>query len=128
MSSDVVDTFGAKISGMTVFYIEFYNRLSVLDTNGRFEAILSRHSIEKNKIAAKGAILIRIINFVLRIENDDKSTQMMLYMLGKSHSQKHIRPWQYSVFVQTLLVTISSRLGTGATNDVMEAWVRTVYK
>ena len=34
-----------------------------------------------------------------------------------------IRPWMYSAFVQTLLLTISSRLGHRATHDVMEAWV-----
>jgi hemoglobin-like flavoprotein len=48
---------------------------------------------------------------------------MVLYMLGKSHLQKAIRPWQYSVFVQTLLNTIASRLGNDATSEVMEAWV-----
>jgi hypothetical protein len=48
---------------------------------------------------------------------------MQLHMLGKSHAQKSIRPWQYSVFVQTLLITIASRLGGKATSDVMEAWV-----
>ena len=30
---------------------------------------------------------------------------------------------QYSVFVQALLLTISARLGTNATSDVMEKWV-----
>lgn len=47
----------------------------------------------------------------------------MLYMLGKSHAQKMIRPWQYATFITTLLNTIASRLGTDATTDVMEAWV-----
>jgi hypothetical protein len=44
-------------------------------------------------------------------------------MLGKSHSHKGIRPWQYAVFVQVLLLTIASRLGHDATIDVMESWV-----
>jgi hypothetical protein len=48
---------------------------------------------------------------------------MTLYMLGKSHAHKAIRPWQYSVFIQTLVNTISSRLGTAASSKVMEAWV-----
>jgi hemoglobin-like flavoprotein len=111
-----------SVSGLTAFYTDFYDRLDVVDSGGRFEAILSRHS-SGDKVASKGAILLRIIKFVLRIEEDNKQTQMILYMLGKSHAQKLIRPWQYSVFVQTLLNTISARLGTDATNDVMEAWV-----
>jgi hemoglobin-like flavoprotein len=126
ISKDVVDesadNAGATISGMTAFYQDFYDRLDQVDTSGRFEAILSRHS-SGDKVAAKGAILLRIIKFVLRIDEDSKQNQLALYMLGKSHSQKLIRPWQYSVFVQTLLNTIASRLGTDATNDVMEAWV-----
>ena len=48
---------------------------------------------------------------------------MLLYMLGKSHSHKGIRPWQYAVFVQTLLNTIASRLGSEASSNVMESWV-----
>lgn len=114
---------GSQTSGITAFYNLFYDRLEIFDTEGRFEAVLSRHSSAQNKIAAKGGILIRIVQFVLKIEGDSTKVQTSLYMLGKSHSQKGIRPWQYSVFVQTLLMTIASRLGSDATSDVMESWV-----
>lgn len=111
------------ISGMTAYYNEFYERLKIFDSSGKFDAVLSRHSGGQNKIAAKGAIILRIVNFVVRIQGDSKANSMLLYMIGKSHAQKAIRPWQYAVFVQTLLHTISSRLGREATSDVMEAWV-----
>ena len=123
VANDAVDEYGASVSGMTAFYSEFYDRLDALDSTGKFEAVLSRHSSAENKVEAKGAILIRIINFVLNIEADTRDVQLNLFMLGKSHSQKSIRPWQYSVFIQTLLNTIASRLGTEATGQVMEAWV-----
>jgi hemoglobin-like flavoprotein len=108
---------------MTAFYNEFYERLQMFDSSGKFDAVLSRHSGGQNKIAAKGAIILRIVNFVVRIQGDSKGNAMLLFMLGKSHSKKAIRPWQYSIFVQTLLNTISSRLGREATSDVMEEWV-----
>jgi hemoglobin-like flavoprotein len=114
---------GCQISGMTAFYNEFYERLKMFDTSGKFDAVLSRHSGGQNQIAAKGAIILRIVKFVVRINVDSKQNDMLLYMLGKSHSQKAIHPWQYAIFVQTLLNTISSRLGKDATSDVMEAWV-----
>jgi hemoglobin-like flavoprotein len=114
---------GNSISGMTAFYNEFYERLKTFDTSGKFDAVLSRHSGGQNQIAAKGAIILRIVKFVVRIDVNSKQNDMLLYMLGKSHSQKAIRPWQYAIFVQCLLNTISSRLGTDATSDVMEAWV-----
>ncbi len=120
LNKGVKDEFGNTTSGMTLFYNDFYERLAQFDQNGKFDAVLSRHSNGMNKIAAKGAILVRIIKFILKIESDSEQTQLMLYMLGKSHSQKQIRPWQYSVFVQTLLITIAARLGTNATLDVME--------
>lgn len=125
VEKESIDEFGNKTSGITGFYREFYDRLEVLDSGGRFEAVLGRHTSGDNKIAAKGAILIRIIQFVLQIEKDSKEVQFTLYMLGKSHSQKGIRPWQYTTFLQTLLQTIASRLGVNATNVVMEAWVHT---
>ena len=112
----------SQISGMTAFYNEFYERLKMFDSSGKFDAVLSRHSGGQNQIAAKGAIILRIVKFVVRIKSDAQN-DMLLYMLGKSHSQKAIRPWQYSIFVQTMLNTISSRLGRDATSDVMEAWV-----
>jgi hemoglobin-like flavoprotein len=102
---------------------EFYERLDAQDTSGRFDAVLSRNAIGTSKIIAKGAILVRIIKFVIAIEGDSREVQYNLYMLGKSHSHKGIRPWQYTVFIQTLLLTLSSRLGTAASSDVMEAWV-----
>jgi hypothetical protein len=42
-------------------------------------------------------------------------------MLGKSHASKFIKPYLYSVFVQ--IQTVAFRLGTDATNQIMEAWV-----
>ncbi|CAM9245092.1 unnamed protein product, partial [Ectocarpus fasciculatus] len=117
------ESHGVSRSGITTFYNDFYERLSTLDTSGRFEAVLTRNVDGLGKLQAKGAILIRIIKFLISIEEDNPSTQYKLYTLGKSHSQKGIRPWQYAIFAQTLLLTVSARLGTSATNEVMEAWV-----
>lgn len=97
--------------------------MDIFDANGKFDAALSRHTGAHNKVAAKGEILIRIVEFVLQFKEESDENNMTLYMLGKSHSHKAIRPWQYSIFVQTLLNTISSRLGTKATSNVMESWV-----
>jgi hemoglobin-like flavoprotein len=112
-----------QISGMSAYYNEFYERLEMHDSSGKFDAVLSRHSKDDNNISAKGAIILRIVKFVVRLDAASPQNDMILYMLGKSHLQKAIRPWQYSIFVQTLLNTIASRLGTNATSEVMEAWV-----
>jgi hemoglobin-like flavoprotein len=114
---------GVQTSGITVFYREFYDRLDLMDSSGRFDAVLSKHSSSENAMAAKGAILLRIIKYVANISGDNDRTQLALLMLGKSHQQKGIRPWQYSTFVIVLLQTISSRLEDLASNDTMEAWV-----
>ncbi|CAM9258321.1 unnamed protein product, partial [Ectocarpus fasciculatus] len=114
---------GISTSGITVFYNEFYERLRILDTSGRFEAVLTRNIEGMSMLQAKGAILIRMVKYVISISGDSQETQSQMQALGRLHSSKDIRPWQYSIFVQTLLLTISSRLGTGATTDVMEAWV-----
>ena len=123
VKNEVIDSFGNSTSGITAFYNDFYERLDMLDTSGRFEAVLTRNVDGMSKLQAKGAILIRIIKYIMAIEGDSRDVQYSLYVLGKSHSHKGIRPWQYTIFVQTLLMTISARLGTNASNDVMEAWV-----
>jgi hypothetical protein len=87
------------------------------------DSVLAKHSSGLNKIASKGAILIRIIKYVISIKKDDEETQTKLYMLGKSHDKRQIKPYLYSIFVQTLLQTIGSRLGVEASNEVMGAWV-----
>jgi hypothetical protein len=71
----------------------FYARLDEQDITGRFDAVLSRNASYENKLVAKGAILIRIIKYVVSIEKDSREVQYNLYMLGKSHSYKGIRPW-----------------------------------
>eukprot|EP01041_Mallomonas_annulata_P003138 gene3138-6177_t len=110
-------------SGLVMFYNDFYERLSQVDSSGKIESVLSRGASSENKLAAKGGVLVRIVNYVLMIEDDTKATQSMLYMLGVSHAQKRIRPWQYAVLVQTLLLTIAARLDKEATNEIMEGWV-----
>jgi hemoglobin-like flavoprotein len=123
VNKEHVDGLGNKTSGITLFYNEFYEHLDKVDTSGKFEAVLARHVSGANQVAAKGAIIVRIVKFICNITEDGPETQQKLYMLGKMHNHIGIRPWQYSVFVQVLLMTISNRLGTAATNDVMEAWV-----
>jgi len=120
----IVDpTTGVNTAGITVFYNEFYEHLDKVDSSGKFDKVLAKYSSGQNKIAAKGAILVRIIKFVLAIEHDSNENQDTLYELGRSHNYKNVRPWQYSVFIQTLLLTISARLGVEASNEVMDAWV-----
>jgi hypothetical protein len=67
--------------------------LDAHDSSGTFDALLSRHSNGTNKIVAKGAILLRIIKFVIAIEGDSPDVQGRLTALGKSHSKRGIRPW-----------------------------------
>ena len=114
---------GVELTGITLFYNDFYERLKLVDENKKIESILSAHSTGLNKIAEKGAIIIRIINYVLSITNNDEQTQLRLYNLGKAHTKRLIRPYMYSIFVQNMLYTISNQLGTYATHEVMEAWV-----
>jgi len=114
---------GIELSGITLFYNDFYERLQLVDENKKIESVLSAHSTGTNKIAEKGAIIIRIINYALSITKNDEQTQFRLYNLGKAHTKRAIRPYMYSVFIQTLLYSISNQLGLYATHEVMEAWV-----
>ena len=114
---------GVELTGITLFYNDFYERLKLVDENRKIECVLSAHSTGLNKIAEKGAIIIRIINYVLSVTKNDEHTQFRLYNLGKAHTKRAIRPYMYSIFVQTLLYTIANQLGVYATHEVMEAWV-----
>jgi len=125
LSQTRTDENGNMSSGLTLFYTLFYERLDSIDRNGRFESVLLngfQSSIE-NKIALKGAILVRIMNYVLKIEEDNQQTQYMLYMLGKAHTKKDIRPWQYAAFIETLMYTIQDTLREKGDDNTMSAWV-----
>lgn len=114
---------GIEIHGITAFYNDFYERLGKVDTGSHFEKVLMKHAIDTNKIAAKGAILIRVVEFMLRIDGDTPGTRAKFRMLGQSHNKYAIRPWMYAVFLELFLLTLASRLQTAATPSVMEAWV-----
>lgn len=114
---------GLELTGITLFYNDFYEHLRKMDENGKIEAVLSAHSTGKNKIAEKGAIIIRIVNYILSIDKNDEQTQYRLYNLGNAHAKRNIRPYMYSIFVQTMLYTIANQLDLNASHEVMEAWV-----
>ena len=108
---------------MGVFYPCFHSIFShntlLFDNTSRhqIEAVLGAHTTGQNKIAEKGAIIIRIVNYVLSISNNDEQTQFRLYTLGKAHATRKIRPYMYSIFVQVMLYTISAQLGPHATHE-----------
>jgi hemoglobin-like flavoprotein len=108
--------------GMTLFYNEFYRRLEQVDSLGRIEQVLARRSSGKSSISAKGSLIIRIVRYMLNMDNTVETIRS-LRNCGKSHRIKGIRPWQYSVFMEVLLQTIGHRLNENATLDVMDAWV-----
>ena len=83
----------------------------------QIEAVLGSHTTGQNKIAEKGAIIIRIINYALSLSDNDEQTQFRLYTLGKAHAKRKIRPYMYSIFVQVMLYTISAQLGTHASQE-----------
>lgn len=123
VAQDVAGPAGNVISGITVFYDEFYARLALLDNNGKFERVLTSHAGGQNKIAAKGAILIRVLKYILLVSEDNEKTRRSLDVLGSTHTKMGIRPWQYACFGEVLLSTMASRLGANASNTVMECWV-----
>ena len=108
---------------LLVVLIPLFSLLFSCLSRHQIEAVLGSHTTGQNKIAEKGAIIIRIVNYVLSISNNDEQTQFRLYTLGKAHAKRKIRPYMYSIFVQVMLYTISAQLGTHASHEVMEAWV-----
>mmetsp|Transcript_20151 Transcript_20151/g.20854 ORF Transcript_20151/g.20854 Transcript_20151/m.20854 type:complete len:263 (-) Transcript_20151:440-1228(-) len=117
------NSFGIETAAITVFYNEFYRRLYMFDSSGAFDVILTKYSSKGGgNIAAKGAIIIRIMKFALTIENTQECKERLL-KLGRAHYQMQIRPWQYAIFVEMLINTISNQLGILASHDVMSNWV-----
>lgn len=117
------NNYGIEVAAITVFYNEFYRRLYMYDSNGAFDAILTKYSSRGGgNIAAKGAIIIRIMKYALTLENNQQTKEKLL-KLGRSHNRMQIRPWQYAIFVDLLINTISHQLGVLASPDVMAAWV-----
>jgi len=122
-SSENVDSNGGKVSGMTLFYNEFYDLLDKADHSGSFDPYILKSFVGQNSISAKGSFIFRLVNFILKIEKSDRETKAKLKQLGGAHNHMRIRPWQYSLLLQILLLTIASRLGQKASTKVMYCWV-----
>jgi hemoglobin-like flavoprotein len=117
------NSYGIEVAAITVFYNEFYRRLYMFDGNGAFDTILTKYSSRGGgNIAAKGAIIIRIMKYALNV-TDTKATKEALLKLGRNHRRMQILPWQYSIFVELLINTIASQLGVLASPEIMVSWV-----
>ena len=57
--------------------------LDEFDSNEKFEAIILGHSGNTNKVATKGATIVRVMKFALSVEEPFKDVEMALYMSGK---------------------------------------------
>jgi hemoglobin-like flavoprotein len=114
---------GQNISGLTVFYTEFYHVLASIDQGGFFERALLAHSSGINSIAAKGALIIRIVNFSLSIDPINVAdTEKRLAAVGRTHRGYNIRPWMYQGFIEALLTTLQLVLNNRATAEIMSCW------
>jgi hemoglobin-like flavoprotein len=114
---------GKTMSGLTIFYTEFYNVFATIDQGGYFEKTLLARASGLNSIAAKGALIIRIMNFSLSLDPDNPAeTERRLATVGRTHKTYSIRPWMYRGFVEALLTTLQLILDDRATSEVMSAW------
>jgi len=102
-------------TGVVIFYDEFYQRL--------FQRAHVFQEIFPN-MRTRGQVLIYSTEFMLSMKCNDCPVEMKkINELGTNHKTKHgIRPWQFSVYIQTFLETVIFCLGTEATPSIGEAW------
>jgi hemoglobin-like flavoprotein len=113
------DLTGADISGAVYFYDQFYNRL------------FDRHTLYKKlfpDIKTAGSVLIKVMNLACKLNpNELEDSIKTLTDLGIYHQMKDIRPWQYSVYAETLLPTIRHCIGSDSEgDDVMSEWAHLI--
>lgn len=108
---------GKGASGLVVLFDSFYTKL--FSRSKVFQAHFG------SNIKVRGEILIRIIQFVTTLDLDDlKVVKTKLYFLGRAHVSRNIRPWQYGMFVETLIETIMITLGDDGDYECARAWVQ----
>ncbi|CAM9435867.1 unnamed protein product [Chrysoparadoxa australica] len=74
--------------------------------------------------AKRGEVLMKALGFMLKLEGDDGLVEnKKIFYLGKSHRFKsQVRPWHFSVYVETALETLMFWLGGDADVETGEAW------
>lgn len=108
-------------TGVVFFYDQFYNRL--YERTKAFEVIFD------GSLKKKGKVLAAAMEFVTTIDAVDiVGTSRRIREVGKMHcrtkgAMQKIRPWMYSVYLETLITAVSFCLGKEATFVVVDAWV-----
>lgn len=126
INDEIITDYGDKISGKTTFYNEFYLILDVMDYNGNIDDVLLKNSLDEDKKTTKLDILMRIVKNILNVKDSSPETQKRLYLLGKTHSEKHIKPYLYSTVARTLIQSVYVCSGDDATDEAMDAWINQI--
>jgi hemoglobin-like flavoprotein len=109
-----------NLSGISMFYNEFYKRLSLIDTNNKIITLIEKNCKGENKITAKGNLIIIIIKFALDKTQHTNAKFKKIKILAKKYN---IDPYVYSIFLETLIYTISDNLEYNATHNIMKEWI-----
>jgi hemoglobin-like flavoprotein len=126
INMEVITDDGDNISGENAFYNEFYLILDVMDYNGHIDEVLLKNSLGEDKKTTKLDILMRVVKNIINIKDSSHETQKRLYMLGKMHSEKHIKPYFYSTFARTLIQSVYVLSKDDATEEAMDAWINQI--
>lgn len=111
-----------EITGKELFHKEFHKFLTDMDYNNVFAQVFENSSMG-NSIKGTSYMSTKLIEFGLSVKNNADS-KMRLMELGVMHKQKQIAPWQYSVYITTLIQTIAHRLEKHENlEEIMNAWV-----
>ncbi|CAM9204782.1 unnamed protein product [Phaeothamnion confervicola] len=102
-------------AGIVLFYDEFFFRL--------FKRAKVFLDIFEDPVK-RGEVLMKAFGFMLRLEGDDNETEKRrCFYLGKSHRFKgKVRPWHFSMYIETALETLVFWMGSDADVETGEAW------
>mmetsp|Transcript_27622 Transcript_27622/g.35698 ORF Transcript_27622/g.35698 Transcript_27622/m.35698 type:complete len:334 (+) Transcript_27622:37-1038(+) len=104
-------------SGIVFFFDDFYFRLYQRSTE--FSDFFG------GDLRKRGEVLLRITQYIASMDiSDRRQLDKDLELLGKTHAhvKRNIRPWMYSVFVETLIESLMYCLGENGTYESSLSW------
>jgi hypothetical protein len=71
--------------GVHEFFTDFYDRLMLLPNTADFDSILRPGNSDKYQVSRRGAILMRIVRFVLNIQSENEQVSSLFNVFDDSY-------------------------------------------
>jgi hemoglobin-like flavoprotein len=112
----------SKNVGLFAFCERFFYHMTAFDIDSEAPVVPKFQPRSNSRCPSRGALLMKIVKYMLSIPNDKFPARAKIRRLGRAHASRGIRHHHFTVFAKAFMCALADVLSTQFRIEIQRAW------